>query len=586
MDLAASLHSVISNPGAAFLDPNDYKFDQEPLSGDTADICPLAPHEDQHSGNSKSNWRLDGCGSGGTQLYIVPLFLPTSTPLRIDTFIPDQSIHSSSLRKSLDSSALCHQGDGALEELRIVRHILQGLEHWKVDQVGLDERWASLPFGSQIIIDKLTPNPRDMHILLIPGYDVERKMLSVDSLRSMWSSSLFTAEWPRAVDIHTLQLQRQLNDSVSVVRFADQVLVFKSSNQGFHYLYHELKVLLTMPPHPNIIQAPEYLVTKRCRFGGKIGICGFLLPFYPLGSLKDYIPSQAAQGMLTLAIKIKWARQVTSALCHITYRAGSYFSDLRPDNVVLASGSEDAVLIDFEQRGNWFTWSPPEIYYREYLQHLAEAREIPEAYRDRCLAMLRSFRCGLSVSKDSAYQDSKLGSNEAWNSLTPSEQESASVFLLGKFLWCLFEEVVSVSSSDTIWRAALGHLEIEFPTFQKTPMDLRALIRACTEGAPEWEGRLFGLVRRGSMVFPRGREGRRGEGGATAEETLLASKRWWEEEVARMEAYFLDAERSRLGLQGLPGNDRFHGRPSLKDVLDVLDKVKRTIEETRSEESQ
>jgi hypothetical protein len=567
MDLAASLHSVISNPGAAFLDPNDYKFDQEPLSGDTADICPLAPHEDQHSGNSKSNWRLDGCGSGGTQLYIVPLFLPTSTPLRIDTFIPDQSIHSSTLRKSLDSSALCHQGDGALEELSIVRHILQGLEHWKVDQVGLDERWASLPFGSQIIIDKLTPNPRDMHILLIPGYDVERKMLSVDSLRSMWSSSLFTAEWPRAVDIHTLQLQRQLNDSVSVVRFADQVLVFKSSNQGFHYLYHELKVLLTMPPHPNIIQAPKYLVTKRCRFGGKIGICGILLPFYPLGSLRDYIPSQAAQGALTVGKKIKWARQVTSALCHITYRAGSYFSDLRPDNVVLSSasdpGSEDAVLIDFEQRGNWFTWSPPEIYFREYLQHLAEAPQVPEDYRDRCVRILRSLRCGLPAEKDSAYRDAERGPNEVWNSLTPVEQESATVFLLGKFLWCLFEEVVSVSSSDTIWRSAVGlRKDVEFPAFERTPRDMRGVIRDCTEGAPEWEGRFFGLVRRGSRVFPRGREGCEGEGRATAEETLLASKMWWEEEVARMEAFFADA--------GSYGGG-FRGRPSLREVLNVLD---------------
>lgn len=557
MDLAASLHSVISNPVAAFLDPNDYIFDQKPLSGDTADICPLAPHEDQHSGNSKSNWRLDGCGSGGTQLYIVPLFLPTSNPLRIDIFIPDQSLHSSTLRKNLDSSALCHQGDGALAEAGIVRHILQGLEHWKADQVGLDERWASLPFGSQLIIDKLTPNPRDMHILLIPGYDVERKMLSVDSLRSMWSSSIFTAEWPQTVDIYTLQLQRQLNDSVSVVRFADQVLVFKSSNQGFHYLYHELKVLLTMPPHPNIIQAPKYLVTKRCRFGGKIGVCGFLLPFYPPGSLRDYIPLQAAQGALTLPKKIKWARQVTSALCHVMYRAGSYFSDLRPDNVVLTSGSEDAVLIDFEQRGNWFTWSPPEIYYREYLQHLVEAPEVPEAYRDRCASTLRSLHCGFSARKDSAYQDTERSPNEAWNSLTPSEQESATVFLLGKFLWCLFEETFSVSTSDTIWRSAVDHRkDVEFPAFEKTPRDIRGLIRDCTEGAPEWEGRLFGLVRRGSRVFPRGREGK---GDATAE-TLLASKMWWEEEIARMEAFFAGA-----------ANGGFRGRPSLRELLDVLD---------------
>ncbi len=66
---------------------------------------------------------------------------------------------------------------------------------------------------------------------------------------------------------------------------------------------------------------------------------------------------------ISIITRAKWALQIASDLVHFAKSSTGYFLDQKLDNIVLQMrGSEcNAVLIDFEQRGAWFSWSPPEI---------------------------------------------------------------------------------------------------------------------------------------------------------------------------------------------------------------------------------
>src|SRR5271154_2801792 len=46
-------------------------------------------------------WRIDGSTGLGTQFYTVPLFFAKLHPIRVDTFIPEQSQHPQILRQIL-----------------------------------------------------------------------------------------------------------------------------------------------------------------------------------------------------------------------------------------------------------------------------------------------------------------------------------------------------------------------------------------------------------------------------------------------------------------------------------------------------
>ncbi|KAK4175135.1 hypothetical protein QBC36DRAFT_355502 [Triangularia setosa] len=72
-------------------------------------------------------------------------------------------------------------------------------------------------------------------------------------------------------------------------------------------------------------------------------------------------------------------------LIHIRDHGPGFYSDLKPNNVLLVkptgphvgfnvmddSGLTAPLIIDFEQRGSWYGWSPPKVQYVEYLDMLA-----------------------------------------------------------------------------------------------------------------------------------------------------------------------------------------------------------------------
>ncbi len=162
--------------------------------------------------------------------------------------------------------------------------------------------------------------------------------------------------WPEVVELEELQLQRHLHDSVSVVRIRGNEtdeLIFKAVTEDLRYFYHELRTLLSMPSHPNIISRPCYIITKKCHFGGKIGVCGMILKYHPLGSL-----SQMSKKRFHLAAdyqsEISWAKQIVSALLHIQENGLGFYTGLKLTNIVLGQSEEPKIphiiLIDFEQR--------------------------------------------------------------------------------------------------------------------------------------------------------------------------------------------------------------------------------------------
>jgi serine/threonine protein kinase len=579
MDIAASLFEALCTPVAPFLELAEILSD-EPPAGNEELLQPFMVQAPRTELNN-SLWSIDGCTAGGTQLFTVPRFLSRQIPLRVDLLIPDQRHHPQCIRRMLRSASLCHAPSRTAKYHPLVQHVLEGLENWTRLKEGFWDAFGSLPFGSRLILVEITPSPQAMQFFLSPEYELERKMLSFDTLKASWKTSDLLQPYPPTMDLTELEVERHVQDSITFVRITREpeqgILVFKSSNSGVHYLYNELRTLLTIPGHRNIIIRPKYIVTKRCCFGSKIGVCGFLLPYYPIGSLRDSIPRLrlGEEGMSTVS---RLAVQICNGLLHLQETADIYHSDLRPDNILLSqmndSNSLDAILIDFEQRGNWYTWSPPEVTYLQYLQDLLQSDSVPEANKTDCIALLQSVNCEIGpISEAHRYKNCVGGCNEAWNCLSARQRESAAVYLFGKLIWCLFEGVSTVSAFDNIWHSGPDDGAIEFPEFTvRTPVQIRELVLECTNGAPEHEGTSFSaVVREGDKMILRSRP----EGSVTktssAQEILEASKAWWKTELKRARSFLEKSSRLQEGRLEEFWIGPCYTRPTLREVLGRLE---------------
>ncbi|KAJ3494897.1 hypothetical protein NLG97_g3783 [Lecanicillium saksenae] len=240
------------------------------------------------------SWRIDGCIAHGTQFYAVPLFLGPTQPHRVDVFIPSQSCLPlpAGLRSVLDLDAAFYTRETqATRQLGITRHIIRCLQHWTAHS-GEAWRYTRLPFGSRILFQNLPVDVRDAHISIAPTYHLERQMLSTRQLEILWHGE--GVELPSAIDISELRYKAQPHDSVSVVEHEGETLIFKAITSHTKYLYHELRHLLLVPPHPNIIQRPLHLVTKKCGFGSKVAVVGFTLTYHKHGTIRDHIPFLAS----------------------------------------------------------------------------------------------------------------------------------------------------------------------------------------------------------------------------------------------------------------------------------------------------
>lgn len=571
-------HFVFKNPK---LQPSPPVWShQEP---DSWEASAVNPKNRPNSFHETTSWRVDGATLCGTTFFLTPTQLGASlTPLRLDVYVPDQGAHPVHLRSALDSSLSVPLRDPDLiAQLGISRLLCTALESHCRRHPNFFEEYLRLPFGSRLVFEDIESDAEQMKLVVIPRREVEQQSKTVASLRTLWAGIIPQESWPQAVPLGQLSLVRQLHDSISVVNLAKvpkQLFIFKSSADNLDFVYHELKFLLSTPPHQNMMPRPPFLVTKRASFGGKQGVVGFLLPYYPLGSIRDLLPNRSRAGVLSVQDKCDWCIQVTSAIIHVQETTGRFYSDLRPDNVLLATQSdrdgrstEHAVLCDFEQRGNWHEWCAPEVLYRQYavnLQNFSRIGTVPERWQ-----MLIGAYLPYSRTRSSAIE----AKNTAWFSLSPASQEKAMVYSLGLFIYCVFEGVSNLRVN--IANAYRHDPDIEFPEFRRAPADIRELVRRCTIDSPDWpENRDTLLPPRSSRVIRihdklyGARYQSSGCLGNVVEDVVETGLVWWTTELERAEN-FLKTEMWATQEFG-------RERPLLREVLLDLEQLRVLSKET------
>lgn len=462
---------------------------------------------------------------------------------------------------------------GELEDAgnsNIAFHISRALHYWSHHNKDIEREYFELPFGSRIVFETMSHDVRRIKIQFAPIYDIERQWLSIKALQDMWK--LPDDAWPRVVDFDSLQFRRQLHDTITVVSICghgNKQFVFKSLMNDLKYFYHELKVFMAMKPHPNIISRPIYLVTKRCSFGGRRGVCGMILEYHPKGTLRRWL-KERRQTLCpdSHAAEISWAKQIISALVHIQEHGPGFYTNLKPDNIVMAESASSpipkAVIIDFEQRLGSPAWTPPEIHSMTFLTdliHHDSRSSISQTSRDLFK------RYGVAVpdtEKATRYTNPDIGYCYPWSSLLPREREAAQIFMVGKLLWCIFENASMLNSYMGINSFRDNYSEKLFPDFTRTPESLRECILRCTAGSWESRGRTPPLVARGRTIVLRASQNQ--TGGDSLEEVQMAIRKWWRQQIADAETFF---ERRFAG----KGDDYWVVRPSLRDVLEVLESM-------------
>lgn len=534
----------------------------------------------------KPLWRIDGCTAFGTQFYAIPTFLDMVPPMRIDVFIPEQAEQPPKVRSLLSLSAAFHTKDAArVSRLGIASYIIRALNIWTMTFADFTIIYKTLPFGSRIIFENLPIDLRDLRIRVAPAHHLEGQMPSVRALAALWGVAPedIPSFFPPSIDIFELDVVEQVHDSTSIVRYHDKLLVFKAITSHIKYIYHELHNLILIKPHPNVISRPRHIVTKKCRFGSKRAVLGFTLEYHAPGTLRDILPMRRLNQTLQFQTQLAWCKQITSALIHLHKTDGPFYPDLRLDNIVLTE-SEQVVLVDFEQRGVWCEFGPPEINAIEYILLIAETKEKGHHKLgseitsdslidgDRCSGLLeRMLPKYWRLNRTQNYSQVGLeygGYNIAWLSLTPREREAAEVYMLGRVIYCIFEGV-SAPNRATVWQSYRCESDVEFPERLRAPKNLSRLIDRCTRG------------RRPALASKVGRVGdtlrtvvRKGENTSSLEHdkdgklsiSSIAANFWQQEVQCAVD--FLEERLSRL--ENGHWNENYYERPCLEEVMAEL----------------
>ncbi|KAF3358144.1 hypothetical protein VDGD_03167 [Verticillium dahliae] len=567
-----------------------------PLPADIAwDLSQLNPKNriDSLAPLATPYWRIDGCTSWGSQYYATPLFMASVPPMRIDVFVPDLSLQTRLVRDLLELDQAFHMKDRVrVSRLAVSMHILRRLQNWTMTIGGADQEFTNddgptrrrthserleyaekylchLPFGSRIVFDSLSLDIKQIDITVVPTFALEVYHFSVRQFEAAWGHDVTL---PPCVHITQVQLVEQIHDSTSIVRIDGQSYIFKALTSFPKYLYHELRILLTTEPHPNIMSRPVHLVTKRTRFGGKNAVLGFTLELHRHGTLRDIVPFLSSSNALTIEEQFKWAYQITSAVLHFRETSGTFYPDLRLDNIVL-SESRDAIMVDFEQRGVWCEFASPEVNAIEYMRILATAENPPfdvtsaqQPYRDIMERICPEYE---TLTRNEKYDNYTSSYNVSWESLTPREQEASEVYMLGRVLWCLFEGV-SAPQKATIWVSYRWESHLQFPEYQRTPPRLRQLIDECTKGRRETLDNQ--VLRVGNKLVLRADL----EANVDTNPDVLSkvAREWWEKEVGWAEKYLADREAKK---QNGTWDDNPYDRPSIRQVLQSLESIRAEI---------
>ncbi|KAK4176188.1 hypothetical protein QBC36DRAFT_12397 [Triangularia setosa] len=565
---------------------------------------------------STPRWRLDGVDPDGRRFFAVPLFAIDKQPVRIDVWLPPFEEYPRKLRKILKPEEAIYAPKDQLLSLPISKFLLKTLEEWLPTIPNLERDYLTAPFGSRIIVADIAASIEDMTIHLLPDYDIEHNMCSVDKLKKAWHSSVKEEECPPTIDLGEIKFKKQIHEAISLVtlpaHLGDKLVVLKSLLRDQRYMYNEIKTLLSLAPHENLMPRPLFIVTKKSKFGGRKGVAGFVMEYFEGGSLKDLLLNNKARGAgLSMRQKFRFARQLTEVLIHVNRHRLGFYPDLKPDNLVIRSskaqrdkgeGKEvmDLVLLDLEQRGGWFSWSPPEVVYVEYMEILATWLDCEhEAEKQLVSKQLQDCIDGWeATSQSTRYKDKEGGFSFPWKALlqerleTGSQRlERAQVFMLGKLLWCLFEGEARVRCGidHEVLQENDGKDWIGFPQFdsRKTPSEIRDLIKECTSGEPEWEvdekkRRKAGLVLKGGKLVPAQTvSGGRNVDEITDTATEDTTRAFWKRELERADAFMDELLLHKHGhIDAIPMGGilaEAERRPLLLDVLSRLVEVENVV---------
>ncbi|KAK1691649.1 hypothetical protein BDP55DRAFT_270721 [Colletotrichum godetiae] len=573
MDLGSDIIHDIIHPTAAFTDisPSEVEHHDSGIPhrlppADDWERSQLNPKNRIDSLDPLPNplWRIDGCTGLGTQFYVLPTFLHSTPPLRLDAFVPEQSTQTPEIRQLLDLDVAFHTKDRVrVQKLNISKHIIRALQVWTKRLPDPEGLLRSVPFGSRIVFKDISLDARAVEINIAPTYYLERQLLSASALTDMWGPEV---QIPQCIDFSEVHVVEQIHDSVCLVQIKGRLWILKTLTSYTKYLYHELKLLLSVIPHQNIMSRPAHLVTKRCTFGSKVAVIGFTLEYHHYGTLRDIVPLSRIHDTISPTEQIKWSIQITSGVLHHRKTSGTFYPDLRLDNIVL-SKDRDAVMVDFEQRGVWCEFASPEINAVEYIRILATDDDIPEDTRDHYAEILRRLCPDFeSLQAREEYTNPTNGYNVCWASLSPREQEASEVYMLGRVLWCIFEGA-SAPQQASVWQSYRWETGVDFPAFLRTPPILRSLIDRCTSGRRATLGNQIG--REGNKIIFKSQENK-----TEPEDIRRAAATWWKREIAWAESFLAMRDQSRSSGEW---NENHFGRPSLQSVLDELEKIREEL---------
>jgi hypothetical protein len=549
-----SLFRVAESPP----DPIGAAWDTQTTWGDS----PLNPKNriDSLAPAQSPTWRLDGCTSLGVQFYTIPIYISPLVPMRIDTILPPISQWPPDLRELLEIDTAFLYRDHRILVFGVAQHVLRTLEYWS-SNFDFEALYKKLPFGSRIVFTNMEKDIRQIRVQVAPTHDLERQYMSAGSLLGKWGD-VPPDSMPPTLDLSQLKFIRQMHDSTSLVKIqtgakTSQQVVFKTISDSPQYLYHELKLLLTMEPHANIGSRPLHLITKRCRFGGKAGVIGFTMKYEHHGTLRDILPNRRISNTLLLSDQGRWSCQITKALLHITTQAPGFYCDLRLDNILL-SDTDDVLLIDFEQRGVLPLFAPPEVNYIQYIDSLSRDSSISSNMKEE-YRKLYTIYIEANVPRDTK----EFNGCVPWLCLSHSERDAAMVYMLGRVLWCIFEGVSAPEVAT--WMEYLHEPDLEFPNFCKTPLRLRDIILACTKG---WDVMQRKVRRHGKYLFVE-----RGDERCFSEEVVQEEMRREAQQQLEDAERFL--EQREIMAEDNPGG--YYGRTLIKDVLLALENFENSI---------
>ena len=597
MNLASSLRPFYASPSAAFVNFPDTKgYAEDPKLDHGKARLPrygsltwLTNQQSALKLGPSYQWRIDGATSFGTEFYAVPEFLSNLVPRQITVILPSQIHWPKKLRSSLDATESAHQADSRAADLGIAKYLTTSLSYWAFTSSQWTSRYQSLPFGSTISLQRLEPDVTKCQFTFEPCEDAWSDGCTLSELQDFWHLS--RTQLPSIKPVNDLRFVQQINDSVALVQVANDPsqipLILKAPGTFKSSVYHELKVLLTLPTHKNIAVRPLHLVSIQSEAKNDDVICGFLLPYFRGGSLDEVLPKRRLANSLHLSLRLKWCDDIIQALIHVKSH-GQFYSDLKMDNIVVdrTQGVESATLIDFELDRNIFAWSPPEILAVEWVAQLAEDKSLGDQLRQKYSNLINQYLNGRGFSfplrtKFDRYDNSDFGTYFPWVVSSLEEREAGMVYLLGKTIWCVMEGMGEVS--NILGVSSMYENPLEFPSFKKTPVPMQNLIRDCTTGSREWSGLRIGIFRQGGKIYPRSISLEGPNLAATVEETKSSIHQTWQREVNTAEALLeakIKLDKGLISQRSLQDNDRdllgYVRRPSLLEVKERLDKFRQS----------